>query len=377
MAVGAVFLINGLGIATFLPRLPEVQQRLGLSDAGLGAALTGVGFGGLLGSLAAGAIVSRLGSRRATLVAGTVLGLALFPLGIAPSGAVLAIALAMVGFADAVTDIAMNAHGMRVQRLYPRPIVNGFHAAWSVGAMTGALLGSLAVALALPMQVQMAVLAVLVVVALWVSVGSFLADDPTGVVVPGVRPRLRGLGTLAVVALGTGIIEGAPGDWGAVYLEGTVGASAAVAGLGYTVFAGAMLLGRMVADRAVHRFGRVAVVRVGSLLGVAGFLIALAVPAVWGVMTGFAVAGIGLASLFPAMFAAGSEVPGLGEGVGIAGTSLLARIGFMIGPLAIGALADATGSLRWGLLLAPVAGLVVAVAARAVGERTTLEPLEM
>ncbi len=67
LAVGAVFLINGLGIATFLPRLPEIQQRLGLSDAGLGAALTGVGFGGLIGSLAAGPIVSRLGSRRATL----------------------------------------------------------------------------------------------------------------------------------------------------------------------------------------------------------------------------------------------------------------------------------------------------------------------
>jgi hypothetical protein len=63
--------------------------------------------------------------------------------------------------------------------------------------------------------------------------------------------------------------------------------------------------------------------------------------------------------------------------VGIAGTSLLARIGFMVGPLTIGALADATGSLRWGLLVAPLAGLVVAVGARAVGERHTLEPLEM
>jgi MFS family permease len=377
VAVGSVFLINGLGIATFLPRLPEIQQRLGLSDAGLGAALTGAGFGGLLGSLAAGPIVTRLGSRRTTLAAGTLLGLALFPLGIAPSGVALAIALAVVGFADAVTDIAMNSHGMRVQRLYPRPIINGFHAAWSVGAMTGALLGSLAVALALPLEAQMAVLAVLVVVALWVAVGSFLADDATGSLVPGARPLLRGLGTLAVVALGTGIIEGSPADWGAVYLEGSVGARAAVAGLGYTVFAGTMLVGRMVADRAVHRFGRVAVVRVGSLLGVAGFLIALGVPAVWGVMVGFAIAGIGLAALFPAMFAAGSEVPGLGEGVGIAGTSLLARIGFMVGPLTVGALADATGSLRWGLLVAPLAGLAVAIAARAVGERHTLEPMEM
>ena len=141
--------------------------------------------------------------------------------------------------------------------------------------MTGALLGSLAVALTVPLPAQMAVISVLVVCALWVAVAWFLADDPASAVVPGVRPRLRGLGALAVVALGTGIIEGAPADWGAVYLEGTVGARAAVAGLGYTVFAGAMLVGRMVADRFVHRFGRAVVVRVGSLLGVAGFFISI------------------------------------------------------------------------------------------------------
>ena len=60
-----------------------------------------------------------------------------------------------------------------------------------------------------------------------------------------------------------------------------------------------------------------------------------------------------------------------------AATSLRAGIGLLVGPLTIGALAEVPVCLVWGLLVAPRAGLVVAVAARAVGERHTLEPLEM
>ncbi|HEX2289472.1 MAG TPA: ricin-type beta-trefoil lectin domain protein, partial [Pseudonocardiaceae bacterium] len=46
---------------------------------------------------------------------------------------------------DAIIDVAQNAHGLRVQRLYGRSIVNAFHGVWSVGGVTGAVLGSVAV----------------------------------------------------------------------------------------------------------------------------------------------------------------------------------------------------------------------------------------
>ena len=109
--------------------------------------------------------------------------------------------------------------------------------------------------------------------------------------------------------------RGAPRRLGGGVFGGDRRSSAAVAGLGYTVFAGTMLVGRMWPTASSIASGGWRWSRV-SLLGVAGFLIALAFPAVWGVMAGFAVAGIGLAALFPAMFAAGSEVPGSGGGCG-------------------------------------------------------------
>ena len=42
-----------------------------------------------------------------------------------------------------ITDIAMNAQGSVVEQSYRRPVLNGMHAGWCVGAISGGLLGSL------------------------------------------------------------------------------------------------------------------------------------------------------------------------------------------------------------------------------------------
>jgi len=62
-----LFFVNGAIYGNWIPRLPEIKDRLGVSNAGLGVALIGGGIGGLIGSLAVGAIVARLGSRRVVL----------------------------------------------------------------------------------------------------------------------------------------------------------------------------------------------------------------------------------------------------------------------------------------------------------------------
>ena len=66
----------------------------------------------------------------------------------------LAAALFMAGACDAVTDVAQNAHGLRVQRLYGRSIVNSLHGVWSIGAVLGGLMGSAAVGLSLPLHLH-------------------------------------------------------------------------------------------------------------------------------------------------------------------------------------------------------------------------------
>jgi hypothetical protein len=59
-------------------------------------------------------------------------------------------ALFLVGALDSIVDVAQNAHGLRVQRLYGRSIVNSLHGLWSIGAVLGGLMGSAAAGLSLP-----------------------------------------------------------------------------------------------------------------------------------------------------------------------------------------------------------------------------------
>lgn len=60
---------------------------------------------------------------------------------------VFAAALFLAGAMDAVTDVALYAHGLRVQRRYGRSVINSFHTICSVGAVTGGAMAAAAIAL--------------------------------------------------------------------------------------------------------------------------------------------------------------------------------------------------------------------------------------
>jgi MFS family permease len=102
---------------------------------------------------------------------------------------------------------------------------------------------------------------------------------------------------------------------------------------------------------------------VGGGLTAAGVGLALALPSIPTTLLGFAVAGLGVATLVPAVYHAADELPGLRRGLGLAVVNLLLRIGFLVSPLLIGVLADAF-SLRVALLTVVLAGLVTLVLGR-------------
>jgi hypothetical protein len=62
------------------------------------------------------------------------------------------------------------------------------------------------------------------------------------------------------------------------------------------------------------------------------------------------------------------ELPGLKPGTGLTVVSWLMRLGFLLSPPVVGAVADA-GGLRLGLLVVPVAGLLVLLTAGVLSRR--------
>ena len=377
IAVALFFLTNGALFANLLPRYPEIKAALDLTNTEFGIAVAAYPVGSLLAGLAAAALIRRFRSSRVALAGTIIISCGVLLAGLAPSWALLAGALLLVGGADAIVDVAQNSHGLRVQRLFGRSILNSFHAIWSVGAVVGGLMAGGAAALFLPLGVHLTISAAVFVVTGIVAyrlalpgaepaevVAGTMDDAATPspkvepAVLPGRSAKFVLMGALVLVAVCGIMFEDAGNSWSALYLANSLGAPAAIAAFGFVALVGAQFVGRIAGDRLVDRFGQRSIARIGGALAALGMGTALAFPSVPLTIAGFALVGLGSATLVPAAMHAADELPGFRAGTGITIVSWLMRLGFLISPLVVGMIADAA-SLRAGLLVVPVAGVLV------------------
>jgi MFS family permease len=364
VAAAALFLTNGAIFANMLPRFPEIKSDLGLSNAAYGASIAAFSAGALVSGLTAGALIRRFNSSRIGVIATLGIASFVFAAAIAPSPVFFAAALFIAGAADSITDVAQNAHGLRVQRNYGRSIINSLHAVWSVGAILGGLMGAAAIALHVPRGVHLAFSGVVFSAVVLIAY-PFLLRGPDHDDHPAARTAgaaKTGLGVYAVLAALVGIaiagaaIEDAGSSWATVYLRDSMTTPAAIAAFGYIALVSFQFIGRLFGDRLVDRFGERAVARAGGLIAAAGMGAALAFPSVPATIAGFAAAGFGSATLIPAAMHGADRLPGLRPGTGLTIVTWLCRLGFLMSPIIVGVVADAT-SLRVGLFIVPVAGL--------------------
>ncbi|MFB8442318.1 MFS transporter [Streptomyces niveus] len=396
-AVAVLFFTNGALFANLLPRFPQIKADLGIGNAAYGLAVAAFPTGAIVAGLAAGALIRRYGSGRVA-VAGTVLtGIGVLAAGLSGSVVLFGTALLLAGAMDAITDVAQNAHGLRVQRRYGRSIINSFHAIWSIGAVTGGSMAAGAIALDLSLGQHLLISAVVFGIAACVALRFCLTGPDTEPDAEAAKEETKGetnggaaretgaesrelaprrdeklrktrlrtgyvLAALVLIAASGALVEDAGSSWAALYLSDSLHASGTLAASGYIALVGAQFVGRMIGDRLVDRFGQRAVARSGGLIAAVGMGLALAVPTATGTILGFATAGFGVATLVPAAMHEADELPGLRPGSGLTIVSWLMRLGFLLSPPIVGLVADST-SLRVGLLVVPLAGLMVMVLA--------------
>jgi MFS family permease len=370
--VALLFVANGAVYASLIPRFPEIKADLGLSNTAFGLSVAAFSTGALLSGLTASALVRRFGSAAVAVTTSVVLAALTVVAGCAPSAGLFAAALFVAGAADAVTDVAQNAHGLQVQRSYGRSIINSLHATWSVGAILGGGIGAAAIALHVPRVAQLAATAA-VFGGLCLAAFRFLLPDAEPVAS---TPRSAGsqarplrrratwlaIAALALLAIAGAVVEDAGSSWASLYLRDDLGATPALATFGFIALVGFQFVGRVLGDRLVDRYSERAVVRAGGLLTAVGMGTALAFPTVPGTIAGFAMAGLGVASAVPAAFHGADSIPGLRQGTGLTLVTWLMRVGFLLSPITVGALGDAAG-LRVGLLAVVAAGITIAVLA--------------
>jgi hypothetical protein len=356
--VGAAFGLHAALYGTWAGRVPAIKHALGLSDAALGAALFGMAAGTLLGSWWGGGLARRFGPARVVRTAMPGMAAALVASAFAGDLAVLAATLFCFGTLGAIVDVAMNTSAVGVERSLERPLMSGFHGAWSVGLLLGAVGASAAAAVGAGPRAHFAVVAALVALA---GV-TLLAGLPAPAAPPPSATHARAPWSAELVILGaiafcSFFAEGAAADWSAVYMHDRAGAGPAVAAAAFAGFSVAIAGSRLAGDRLAAVVGPAALARRAAITAAAGLGLALAVPVPGAGIAGFALMGAGLAPIVPLVVsAAGAAAHGVETAV--SRVFLLAYSGSIAGPAAIGFAAGHV-ALRAALLI-PL-GLIVCI----------------
>jgi predicted MFS family arabinose efflux permease len=286
---------------------------------------------------------------------------------LAPSLALLALAIFVLGACNGVVAAGMNAHASLIERRKGSPIMSSFHAAFSLGGLAGAGAGGALLARGLGPQTCLAligagILAIVLASAAWLRLPLHEQVQP-GPAFARPSRALLGIAGLAFLCMMT---EGAMADWSAVYLADSLHASAVLAAAGYGAFSLTMAAGRLLGDRAVRVLSDGWIVRAGALLAATGFGLAVWAPHPAMVILGFALVGIGLANIVPVLFSAAGRTWTQAPSVGVAMTVTAGFTGFLTGPPVIGLTAQLVG-LRAAMVLLIASALVVAGLARAGG----------
>jgi MFS family permease len=365
VAISVYFFLMGLCFASWASRIPDIQEQLSLSPAELGAVLIGMPVGSILSLLPAGWVITRLGSRRITLVATLSYALTLPLIGLATEGWHLALILFLFGAWGDVTNIGINTQAVGLETQVGKPMMSSFHGLWSLGAVTGSVVGSVLVAQRVAPLTHFTLVGGLAGVATLLAYAPLLSEDRKTEGQPLFALPDRALLLLGFISFCCMLTEGAMADWSSIYYKQTLPSGTGVASLGYTAFAVTMALGRLIGDWVTVRLGAKNLLQLSGLLIAGGLALALLIPHPNVVLVGLMGVGLGVATVVPLVYSAAGRSETLAAGVAIAAVSTVGYTGFLLGPPLIGFLAGGFG-LRWALVTVVVLGILMSGLARRV-----------
>jgi len=355
----ASFGVQGLYFSTWVSRTPEIQKLLGLDTAQMGLFTLAMAVGSLSGLLIGGPIIARFGTRIVLIFAycGGAVFLALLGVVSQMSNLPLAtLAIVFVGFSGGAGGLAINIEGANVDRNSPKSLLPSLHGAFSLGSLLGGAIGTVAIVSGVSVEANLIGMSVLVfIVTLLVTtrlprtsgmhVHAEMNTDQIATVASAKDRRRVWLEPqtlmVAFIVIGFNLAEGTASTWLPIALV-DAGLSSAIATASYTVFAGAMAVGRLSGGPIVDYLGRARALIVFAAITALGILIVILTGWIALPLVGAALWGLGNSIGFPLCVSAVSEDPRLaGSRVGvlvvasntsgIAGPPLLGFIGQVAG----------------------------------------------
>ena len=363
IAVSAFFFSAGFCFASWASRIPDIQQKLGLNEAGLGMVLLSLPIGLMVSLPVSGFVVARYGSRHTAIIAALLYAFLLPFLGLVTLAWQLVIVLFLFGFAGNLLNISMNTQGVSVEAIYGRSIMASFHGVWSVAGFSGAAVGALMLSLVISPFLHFCVVAMLVCCLVLMTYKYLLVNDiHSDSKAPVFAKPDSALLKLGLIAFCCMVCEGTMFDWSGIYFAKEVQVPKSLTTLGYVAFMTTMAGGRFAGDWMSVKIGRKNMIRMSGLLIAGGLMLAVALPFIVPATIGFLVTGMGVSSVVPLLYSAAGRSGKVASGVALAAVSTIGYLGFLFGPPVIGLIAQAF-SLRWSFALIAFLGLGVTLLA--------------
>ncbi|MFE9566491.1 MFS transporter [Streptomyces sp. NPDC006487] len=362
-ATMTTFGLVGAISAVWVVRIPALRDKFGLTELQVGLEVLAWGLGALVAMTAAGRLVTRHGSHRVLRLSVPAAVAGLLMLAFAPGFPWLLAGGLVFGGLFGLVDVAANAQASTLERVGGKPLMGRMHAGWSLGAVIGGLLGAGLAATGLGFTASVAAAALIALAPAGYTMSRFLPDTaPAASAGRTGRPLKlpRAVLLLGAVMFCAFLAEGAVADWSGLHLHDGLGASEAIAALGYPAFELAMLAGRLVCDRITQRCGARLLLTGAGLAGAAGFAVFVTASSALPAITGLVLVGAAVCVVVPLTFSLAGLVGGDRSVAAIARAGTFGYCGLLLGPVAIGLIAEHS-SLRTGFLcLIPISLLISA-----------------
>jgi MFS family permease len=375
-ALASLFILCGVIMGSWAGRIPALAEGVHVSHAGLSQILLCGGLGAVVSFPLASWLMAALGGRKTLLVAGLGLLCVLVSIGFAPTAPRLMVSVLLLGITASCFNVGVNSVATQHEARTGKSAMSKLHGLGSAGFLAGVGLSGVMAGLRFAPSIHFIIVAGPLGLLLWLAyelLGDLGGVAERGEVSEKVEKHRFSLprGPLVLLGLlgffGT-MIEASIADWTGVYLKEHFGVSGAVAPMALIAFTLAMLVARLGGDKIKARFGARRLVSGGAIVSAAGLSFAVLAPNAGLSVAGFALAGLGLALLFPFVFSAAGA-----QGTqAMASVSTIAYTGGLAGPPVLGAIAQAAGMQAAFAFIALVSVLIAFLARNSglLGSRT-------
>ncbi|WP_424453818.1 MFS transporter [Planktomarina sp.] len=343
------FVIVGLFWGCFAAYVPQIKERLDVSDATFGLLLLCNALG-LVSSMVLAPRLDRLLGARGMQIGSIALTISFLLPGFASDALSFGLAMVIVGAASGFTDVLMNARVSELEQLHSKPLMNANHGMFSVGYAVAAILSGVArEAQIAPGPAFATFAAAILILSIFLYMPPRYAASAAGT---GGRYPIKPIVLCGLIVLVAFMTEATVETWSALHIERSLQGRAAEGAMGPAMLGLTMAIGRFSGQAVSQIFSETKVIILATCVAAAGgTLAALALTPFWAAI-GFGILGLGISVVGPLGLAlVGKKVPDHLRTEAISRVAVLGFAGFFLAPSLMGLLSDFFG-LRIAFLAA-------------------------